>query len=105
VFDRDNELVGVLDAIVDWPDPGVWTMGMLLLDPTSRGSGLGTAVLNAYEEWAGMQGASEFRTAVVSHHERGRRFLQRTGYRCASTLDDYNAGAREATVLFYSKTA
>ncbi len=105
VFDRGDELVGVLDAIVDWPDQGAWMMGMLLLDPESRGSGLGTTVLNAYEGWARTLGASEFRTAIVSHHEQGRRFLERTGYRCTSTLDDYNAGAREATVLFYSKAA
>ena len=105
VFDRSDELIGVLDAIVDWPDPGVWAMGMLLLEPASRGSGLGTAVLKAYETWAGGLGASQFRTAIVSHHERGRRFLEGRGYWCASTVDDYNAGAREATVLFYSKTA
>lgn len=76
-----SELIGVLDAITDWPAPGDWTMGMLLLAPAHRGGGLGSAVLAAYEAWARRAGAARFRTAIVSHHAPGIRFLERHGYR------------------------
>ena len=80
VFSAEDELVGVLDAITNWPADGVWTMGLLLLDPERRGAGLGRAVLDAYEHWSSREGARRFHTAVVASHSRGIRFLESMGY-------------------------
>ena len=103
VIDREGSLVGVLDAIPDWPADGVWTMGMLLLDPAVRRRGLGHAVLEAYETWARGEGARSYRTAVVAHHQPGIDFLERQGFKKETTLADYHAGGRKATVLFFTK--
>ena len=103
VFGRNEELVGVLDALTNWPRDGVWMMGMLLIDPAHRRSGLGKAVHLAYEDWARSCRATELQTAVVSHHEAGIAFLKALGYGGLSTLDDYHAGAQRAQVLFFSK--
>lgn len=80
VFDGGGTLVGVLDAIPDFPADGTCTVGMLLLDPAVRGHGLGAAVLAAFEAWAARRGARRIRTALVTHHAPGLRFLQRAGY-------------------------
>jgi GNAT superfamily N-acetyltransferase len=103
VFGADDGLVGMLDAIPDWPADGTWTMGMLLLEPAVRSRGLGGTILQSYERWGQGQGARVFRTAIVAHHEPGIRFLERSGYRRESALPDYNAGGRKATVLFFAK--
>ena len=103
VFDRHNELIGILDALVDFPAVGDWTMGMLLLDPEHRGAGLGTVVLEAYEDWAVGQGAQRFHTAVVSRHKRGVRFLEDRGYRRQGDLQEHDAGAGGETVTFFAK--
>ena len=103
IFDRHNELIGILDALVDFPANGDWTMGMLLLDPGHRGAGLGTVVLEAYEDWAVGRGAKRFHTAVVSRHKRGVRFLEHRGYRRQREVQNYDAGARPATVVFFAK--
>lgn len=103
VFGRNEELVGMLDALTDWPDNGVWMMGMLLIDPGHRGIGLGKAVHSAYQGWARSCRAKELQTAVVSHHEAGIAFLKAVGYADLSTLDNYDAGAQRAKVLFFSK--
>ena len=100
---QDAELVGVIDALTDWPDRGVWMMGMLLLDPAHRGRGLGTQVLDGYESWAAKHGASEFRTALVTHHESGIAFLTARGYRPLSTLENYQAGTAPVQVEFFVK--
>ena len=105
VFDAADQLVGVLDAIVDWPQDGVWSMGILLLDPEHRGSGLGKAVLGAFEDWAKGRGAREFRTAVVTRHEAGRRFLSESGYHHEQSVDDEPAGASQTSILFFTKAA
>lgn len=105
VFTRENALVGVLDAITDWPAEGVWTMGLLLLDPVARRGGLGRATLAAYEAWAASLGARAFRTAVVAHHEPGLHFLEKAGYQRENTLPDHDPGAGPATVVFLTKQA
>jgi len=103
IFAGEGDMGGVLDAMTNWPENGMWTMGMLLLEPAARGNGLGRAVLDAYETWARGQGAQSFRTAVVSHHEKGIRFLESAGYRPESTLSHYDAGGRRAGVIFLAK--
>lgn len=103
VFTGDEALVGVLDALTDWPEPGDWTMGMLLLDPAHRRRGLGRALLDGYERWAATEGARRARTAVVAQHAEGIAFLERAGYARVSTLEDYDAGGARPTVLFFAK--
>ncbi len=103
VFDDRNELIGMLDALVDFPGDGDWTMGMLLLDPDHRGSGLGPMVLREYEEWAAENGAKRLHTALVSHHERGLQFLDAQGYERHREVGDYDAGGQTARVVFFSK--
>lgn len=102
-FDAENTLVGVIDALIDWPEPDTWSLGMLLFAPEHRGKGLGAAALAAFEQWSAELGARKLRTAVVSHHETGVAFAYRSGFRPDKTLEDYNAGARQARVLFLEK--
>ena len=103
VFEGDR-LVGVLDAIVDWPDEGVWSVGIFLLDPEVRGTGLGSAVLAAFECWAADRGARTFRTAVPGDHAAGRAYLRKAGYVTEEILDGYAAGSRTTNIVFYTKT-
>ncbi len=103
VFDSHDELVGILDALAGFPDEGEWTMGMLLLDPRQRGSGLGRVLLREYESWAARCGARKLHTALVSHHARGIRFLEASGYARQHEVENYDAGGRRATVVFLSK--
>lgn len=102
-FDDDEALIGVIDALVDFPGEGDWTMGLLLLDPERRGAGLGSALLREYESWAAAQGAQRFHTALVSNHDRGIRFLEGQGYERKRSVNDYDAGGQTATVVFFSK--
>ncbi|MDH5197728.1 MAG: GNAT family N-acetyltransferase [Gemmatimonadota bacterium] len=105
IFDATTTLVGVLDAIPDFPADGTCTIGMLLLDPAVRGRGVGTAVLSAFEAWMRAAGTGRFRTAIVAHHARGVAFALRGGYEEASRLEGYDAGDARATVVFLEKPA
>ena len=80
VFNAEGALVGVLDAIPDFPSVGTCTVGLLLLDPAVRGDGLGSAVLAAFETWVARLGTRRLRTALVTHHAPGLQFLRRAGY-------------------------
>ncbi len=103
IIARGGGLVGVLDAIVDWPSDGEWTMGMLLLDPAHRGLGVGSAVLSSYEAWAAQHDVHRLRTAVVSRHQRGIDFLTRSGYSPVSPPESTAAGSPSEGVTFLIK--
>jgi len=103
VFDSRDELAGILDVLAGFPDEGEWTMGMLLLDPSQRGSGLGRVLLREYESWAAQCGARRLHTALVSDHAPGIRFLEASGYARQYEVENYDAGGRRATVVFFSK--
>ena len=103
LFTADHTLVGVLDAITDWPDGGTWTVGMLLLDPAHRDAGLGFAFFEAWTAWAHSGGARRLRTALTSDDARAGRFLARLGFTEENRLDDYDAGGRRPTIVFYQK--
>jgi ribosomal protein S18 acetylase RimI-like enzyme len=51
----DEQLIGVLDAISDYPEPGVCTLGLLLFEPDARGRGFGRAVMRGFAAWSGAQ--------------------------------------------------
>jgi len=51
----DERLIGVLDAIRDYPEPGVCTLGLLLFEPDARRCGLGRAVMRGFAAWSGAQ--------------------------------------------------
>lgn len=103
VFDEAHALVGVLDAIPDFPAEGVCTIGLLLLDPAVRGRGVGAATLVAFESDLARRGMRRFRTAVVAHHAPGLRFLERAGYRAVSRVEGYEAAVSRPTVVVLEK--
>jgi GNAT superfamily N-acetyltransferase len=78
--DKNLRLVAIVDALRDYPGPGVWWLGLLLLAPESRGLGLGGRLYAAFESWVAGQGASEVRLCVQVHNIGAHRFWQRLGF-------------------------
>ena len=103
LFSADHALVGVLDAITDWPDDGTWTIGMLLLDPAHRNAGIGSALFAAWSDWAASEGARGLRTALTSDDSRGSAYAARLGFTEENRVEDYDAGGRRPTIVFYRK--
>ena len=95
---RGDKLIGVLDAFRDYPRVGVWYVGLLLLSPHTRGSGLGRKVVDAFAEAACAHGASELQLNVVEQNRGAHRFWIDCGFtevrRCQQLL-----GARESTFI------
>lgn len=80
LFTDQDTLIGVLDAIRDYPNPRVWWLGLLLIAPDCRGKGLGQDAYRAFERWAGQQGARRIRVGVIEANQRAYRFWARMGF-------------------------
>jgi ribosomal protein S18 acetylase RimI-like enzyme len=80
LFDEHDRLIGVLDAVRDYPEAAEWYIGLLMIDPDHRRHGLGTDVYRAFERWAANLGARAIRLGVFQQNEQAQRFWQRMGF-------------------------
>jgi len=80
IYKDSDDLIGVLDAIRDYPAPNEWYLGLMLLDPLQRDQGLGARLYRAFEQWIIQLGAQHIRLGVVEQNKRVYRFWQRVGF-------------------------
>ena len=80
LFDQADTLIGLLDAIRNYPEPGVWHIGLLLIDSTHRKRGRGAEVYQAFEDRSRSQAAQAVRLGVFEQNEKAQRFWQRMGF-------------------------
>ncbi len=80
IFNAQNELVGELDVLRDYPDEGTWWIGLLLLDPAVRSVGIGEKVLEGFVDYARGNGGTAIMLGVVAENKRATRFWTRMGF-------------------------
>ncbi|MBW3570409.1 MAG: GNAT family N-acetyltransferase [Gemmatimonadetes bacterium] len=75
-----GELVGVMDLIRDCPDRNEWWLGLLMLDPDVRGSGLGGRLYRAVEQAVRSGGATSIYLGVLEQNPSAERFWRSHGF-------------------------
>jgi RimJ/RimL family protein N-acetyltransferase len=87
VFEKEaGRLVGVLATVRDYPELGTRYIGLLLLDPATRGVGLGGRLHRAFAGWARRQGVECLKLSVLDENASARRFWERLGYTVTRSL-------------------
>jgi RimJ/RimL family protein N-acetyltransferase len=74
------DLLGVAEVVRDWPRPGTWNIGLLLLDPAIRRHHAGTHAVGAIDSWAARSGADSLRVTVIPANGAALDFWQRLGF-------------------------
>ena len=95
-------LVGVVDAIRDYPSPGIWTLGLLFIAPTARRKGVATRVLRGFIEWGASRGARQFRAVVPIENKSSQRLLERVGFSMVRHLENFVFGSRTTGALLFA---
>ena len=80
IFSQENQMVGFLDAVRDYPSQGAWWIGLLLFEPDYRNKGLGRLTVRSFEDWAYLRGANQILLGVVEANEKAFKFWQSVGY-------------------------
>jgi predicted GNAT family N-acyltransferase len=78
---RDGNLIGVLDCLENYPEDGIWIVGLLLLHPNSRGQGLGRSIIREFTGWSG---AKRVRGGVLNSNQQVIAFWQNLGFEILS---------------------
>jgi RimJ/RimL family protein N-acetyltransferase len=82
----DGTLAGFAGNIRHYPKRGHWYMGLLILDPTERGNGLGRFAAQHVINAARADNAPCIRIAVLDVNKPARRFWDKMGYQHERTV-------------------
>lgn len=97
-----GQLVGVLDAVLGFPEHDIAYLGLMLLHPDWRQRGWGPQLLAAVEQWAKEAGSRFLRLGVVEQNEGGHRFWKRHGFQ-EQVRRRQQFGRLESTVIVMQK--
>jgi GNAT superfamily N-acetyltransferase len=101
--DSRGTVVGMLEAVSDFPAPGEWYLGLMVLAPEVRGHKRGEAVVRGYEDWLRGQGARLLRLGVAEPNPDALRFWTRMGFREEKWVGPITQGVLTYRVLRMSK--
>lgn len=94
LYEAGNRLIGVLDAVRDYPASRQWWLGLLLLEPRERHQGRGGRWYRAFEFWVAQRGAREVRLGVVEQNRDGLRFWRSQGFEVLEERPSQRMGRR-----------
>ncbi len=80
VYNENNTLIAVIDMIKDYKEPGEWIIGLLMIDPSDRGNGLGRKLHELIKTWVLEEHGKALRIGVVEENYRGHKFWREMGY-------------------------
>jgi ribosomal protein S18 acetylase RimI-like enzyme len=86
-FKRGDEIVAIVDLLEGFPRNAEWYVGLLLLAPTERARGLGTAVWNAMESWLGAAGGRHIRLIVQEQNPAAAQFWRSRGFTASGKVE------------------
>jgi ribosomal protein S18 acetylase RimI-like enzyme len=79
-LERDGDLIGVLELLEGYPTPEVWYIGLLVLVPEERRSGLGSRVWAGVRDWIRARGGALVRLIVQQQNAGARTFWEGCGF-------------------------
>lgn len=88
ILNERGQMVGVFDLIKGYINLRTLSLGLMLIEPPSRGRGIGARAYALVEEWALCQEFNKIRLGVLFGNEKGLRFWHRMGYQETGEIKD-----------------
>jgi GNAT superfamily N-acetyltransferase len=85
-FCRKGKLDALAALLVDYPVPGDWYLGLLLVEPASRRSGLGKEMYASIKRWAADRSAMRMRIGVLQENASAYPFWRSLGFERLRTV-------------------
>lgn len=80
VEDGDGKLAAAIDLIRNYPEPGIWFLGLIFVAPDGRSSGLGTRLIAALLAQVREGGGGSLRLACAAANVRAMALYRRLGF-------------------------
>lgn len=75
-----EQLVGVFELIQGYSGPKTLSLALMVIEPFSRGKGIGSTAYEALEEWAISHKLDRVRLGVLFGNEKGLKFWKSMGH-------------------------
>ncbi len=99
IFDRQGDLIGVLDTLRGYPEEKTWWIALLLFVPEIRSLGLGEKVLEAFAGFVRASGAQAIMLGVVEENPRAYKFWSRMGFEFVQKREPEQFGNKMHSVI------
>lgn len=77
----ERKVVGLIEGLRGYPSPTTWFIGLMLIVPETRSTGLGAVALAALEHYArSVDACTEVELAVLKVNHQGLRFWEQHGF-------------------------
>ncbi len=98
-WDDAERLIGVLDTVRDYPQPGEWFVGLFLITPAYRQHGVGHMTYQVFERWVVQRGARQIGLGVVESNRRAYDFWQGLGFEVVEKRPPARYGNKDNVVI------
>lgn len=103
IVNRQDELVGVLDALCWYPDEATWWIGLLLFVPEIRSLGMGQKTVQGFAEYVRASGGHSIMLGVVEENGSAYNFWIRMGFDFVSKTEPRQFGVKTQAVIVMRK--
>lgn len=100
---HNNQIVALVDVVRDYPDDHIWWIGLLLIHPSYRGTGLGGRIYRLLEHLVCSMRGKEIRLGVLAENEPALHFWKRMGFTQILTKHGMKIGEKSHTVHVFGK--
>lgn len=80
IYRKTNGIVGVIEGMKNYPNDLVWWIGLLLLDPATRGHGLGREIVDDFARYVATHRGKSIMLGVVEDNLQGYKFWLDQGF-------------------------
>ncbi len=98
IVTQQNELVGVLDVVRDYPEASVWWIGLFLLAPEVRSQGAGQKIIQGFVDFTRNFGVQYVMLGVVEENVRAFQFWSRVGFSLLRETEPQKFGEKTQVV-------
>ncbi|SIQ50035.1 MULTISPECIES: GNAT family N-acetyltransferase [Acidiphilium] len=99
-----NTLRCLIDVVRDYPEPGIWYIGLLMVHPTDRRTGLGRSLIEGLARHAAGQGAQRLSLGVVEANNAALAFWTALGFTECRRTRGQRIGSLDHLVIEMDRT-
>lgn len=96
---KDEDLIGAIDIIKNYPEEKEWIIGLMIIDINYRKSGFGEKAHKLIEHLAKKQGAYKLRIGVAEQNILAKNFWEKLGYRTIKITESMKIGNKKSRVI------
>jgi RimJ/RimL family protein N-acetyltransferase len=94
IVNLQNDLVGYLDVLRDYPDETTWWIGLLLIVPEIRSQGMGQKIVRGFADYVLANEGQTIMLGVVEENKLAYRFWERMGFEFVHTTEPRKFGEK-----------